>query len=79
MIGIKGDVLIPFEYDLIDQNYIYSKVFNNGKMGALSSDLQLILPVKYDDISYPDRRLGYYPVKLNGQDGYADFYGNDTF
>lgn len=79
MIGIKGEVLIPFEYELIDQNYIYSKVLNNGKMGALSSDLQVILPVKYDDISYPDLRLGYYPVKLNGQDGYADFYGNDTF
>jgi len=79
MIDITGNTIIPFDYDIIDQNYIYSKLIKDGKMGAVNSDCSIIIPVVYDDISYPDMRLGYFPVKKDGVDGYADFYGNDTF
>lgn len=79
MVDLAGRTLIPFEYDIIDQNFVFSKLIKGGKMGAANGDAKLILPVIYDDISYPDRRLGYFPVKLNDVDGYADFYGNDTF
>lgn len=79
MIDLAGNTIIPFEYDIIDQNYVFSKLIKNGKMGALNNNAEMMLPVKYDDISYPDSRLGYFPVKLDGKEGYADFYGNDTF
>lgn len=79
MISPTGDTLIPFEYDIIDQNYVFARTSKNGKWGVIDNEAKVVLSNKYDDISYQDRRLGYFLLKLNGQDGYADFYGNDTF
>lgn len=79
MISPSGSTIIPFEYDVIDQNYVFARTSKNGKWGAIDNDARIVLSNKYDDISYPDRRLGFFSVKLNGKSGYADFYGNDTF
>jgi hypothetical protein len=43
------------------------------------TDEKIAFELKYDEIDYPNTILRYYPVKLNGQDGYVDYYGNDTF
>lgn len=79
IVDMVGSIIIPFEYDIIDQNGLFSRVKKGEKWGAVGADGKLKLEPKYDEISYPNTTLRYYPVKLNGKDGYADYYGNDTF
>ena len=79
IIDTHGNNLIPFIYDLIDQNGMFSRTKNGDKWGAIGPDAKVVFEPKYDEVGYPTTSLRYYPVKLNGQDGYADYYGNDTF
>lgn len=79
IIDTHGNNLIPFAYDLIEQNGMFSRTKNGDKWGAIGPDAKVVFEPKYDEVGYPTTSLRYYPVKLNGQDGYADYYGNDTF
>lgn len=79
LIKSGGKVAVDFKYDLIDPNYTFIRTKMNDKWGALSLSAHPLIENKYDDISYPNTRLGYFPVKIGEKEGYADFYGNDTF
>lgn len=79
LIRPDGEIAIDFKYDLIDPNFTFIRTKMNGKWGALSLSAQSLIGNKYDDISYPNTRLGYFPVKIGEKDGFADYYGNDTF
>lgn len=79
IIDTSGNELVPFKYELIDQNGMFSRTKNGDKWGAIGADGKIAFEPKYDEVGYPTTTLRYYPVKLNGQDGYADYYGNDTF
>lgn len=79
VIDTSGLELIPFKYDLIDQNGIFARTKIGDRFGAIGPDAKVVFEPRYDEVGYPTTSLRYYPVKLNGQDGYADYYGNDTF
>ena len=79
IIDTHGNNLIPFAYDLIEQNGMFSRTKKSDKWGAIGPDAKVVFEPKYDEVGYPTMSLRYYPVKLNGQDGYADYYGSDTF
>lgn len=79
LIKPDGKIAVDFKYDLIDPNFTFIRTKQNGKWGALSLSAQSLIENKYDDVSYPNTTLGYFPVKIGEKEGYADFYGNDTF
>lgn len=79
IIDTTGSTLVDFKYDIIDQNGMFSRTKLSDKWGAIGPDAKVVFEPKYDEVGYPTTTLRYYPVKLNGQDGYADYYGNDTF
>lgn len=79
VIDINGNIVTPFTYEIVDQNSSFMKTKNGDLYGALSATGKKVLDCKYDEVGWFISSLNYFPVKLNGKDGYADVYGNDTF
>lgn len=79
VIDVNGGIVTPFTYEIIDQNSSFMKTKNGDRFGALSAAGKQVLDCKYDEVGWFTQSLNYFPVKLNGKDGYADIYGNDTF
>lgn len=79
LIRPDGSIAVDFTYEIIDPNFTFIRTKKNDKWGAMSLSATSLIENKYDDVSYPNTILGFFPVKIGDEEGYADFYGNDTF
>ena len=79
MINTSGGTVVDFKYDEIKQNSSFSRAKLGEKWGAISAAGVEVLTCKYDEVDWINTTYNYFPVTLNGQKGYADFFGNDTF
>lgn len=79
LIDTTGKYITSNCFDEIYLTENFSKLRNGDKWGAVDNHGKELVPEKYEEIGWPNLTLHYFPVKLNGQDGYADYYGNDTF
>lgn len=80
VIDTRGRTVIDFVYDKIDATYSsFLKIHKGAYWGIIDCNTRKeVVSCKYDEVGYPNTALMYCSVKLNGKDGYADFYGNDT-
>ena len=80
VIDTHGNTVVSFAYNMI--NATSSKfliVQNETGWGIVDcSTGKEVVPCKYDEVGYPNTTLMYCSVKNKGNEGYADFYGNDT-
>ena len=79
MINTNGNTVVDFKYDEFDQYSTFCRGKIGNKWGAFDSKGKELFGCKYDEIDWVDTTYNYFPVTLNGQKGYVDFYGNDTF
>src|SRR5690606_8209354 len=71
-------VLVPIEYDTITNWIEYGPdghyVVKNGKKGFVNNEGKLLIPCKYDAMSYPDGSLDLFRVKKDNKYGLIDQY-----
>lgn len=79
LIDTAGKYITSNCYDEIYLTENFCKLRMGDKWGAVDNHGKELIPGKYEEVGWPNMTWHYFPVKLNGQDGYADFYGNDTF
>lgn len=68
IIDIKGNIILPCEYDYVISSYGKQSVKKNGRTGYLSEKYEVLVPCEFDEIVhnlYDDR----YAVRLNGKIG----------
>lgn len=89
--GINGEIILPFEYDSLDDNFNVYDLINakkNGKWGALNKAFEIVIPFEYDkklafnttNLSATYERDKWNPklskAVKNGLYGYIDILGN---
>lgn len=66
VIDLDENLIIPFEYDLLDELFDYLYVCNEEHCGVIDIDNTIILPLEYDSI---DDSQDYYLVEKDGKMG----------
>lgn len=78
VIDKNASTIVPFKYEEISQYASFSRVKLNDKWGLMDRTGATVLNCIYDEVGYPNTTFNYVSVKLNGKEGYCDFYGNST-
>lgn len=80
VIDTNGNTAVAFVYNMINATSSkFVKVQKETGWGIVDcSTGKEVVPCKYDEVGYPNATLMYCSVKIKGNEGYADFYGNNT-